>query len=193
MRGAELLRIARMDDAEQLLEIYRPVVLETAISFEVESPSVAEMQERIAHTLERLPWLIIEDEGRVVAYAYATPHRERLAYQWSADVSVYVHPKARRRGLARRLYTSLLDILRFLGYYNAYAGIALPNEGSLRLHETMGFTQIAVYHKVGYKQGLWRDVSWWGLVLQPHSPSPAAPLLFSEMVKDGEIKKQFGI
>lgn len=182
-----------MDDAEQLLEIYRPVVLETAISFEVESPSVAEMQERIAHTLERLPWLIIEDEGRVVAYAYATPHRERLAYQWSADVSVYVHPKARRRGLARRLYTSLLDILRFLGYYNAYAGIALPNEGSLRLHETMGFTQIAVYHKVGYKQGLWRDVSWWGLVLQPHSPSPAAPLLFSEMVKDGEIKKQFGI
>jgi len=189
---AELLRIARVDDAEHMLEIYRPVVLETTISFEIESPSVAEMRERIAHTLEKLPWLVIEDEGKVAAYAYAAPHRERLAYQWSADVSVYVHPKSRRRGLARKLYTSLLDILRFLRYYNAYAGIALPNESSLRLHEAMGFTQIAVYHKVGYKQGTWRDVTWWGLVLRPHSPSPAAPLLFSEMVKSGEIEKRFG-
>ena len=190
---AEQLRIARLGDAEQILEIYRPVVQDTAISFEVESPSVAEMQGRIEHTLVRLPWLVIEEDGRILAYAYAAPHRDRLAYQWSADVAVYVHPQARRRGLARRLYTSLLGLLRFLGYFNAYAGIALPNESSVSLHQAMGFSQIAVYHKVGYKQGTWRDVGWWGLVLQPHSPSPAAPLPFSEEQKNGEIEKRFGL
>ena len=93
------------------------MVLETAISFELEPPNLAEMQDRIARTLVRLPWLAIEDNGRVLGYAYASAHRDRLAYQWSADVSVYVQPEARRRGLARRLYASLLEILRVLGYY----------------------------------------------------------------------------
>lgn len=169
------------------------MVLQTVISFELESPSVSEMQQRIAATLVRLPWLVITDESRVIGYAYASPHRDRLAYQWSADVSVYVHPQARRRGLARRLYASLLEVLRYLGYYNAYAGIALPNESGIRLHESMGFKQVGVYPKVGYKQGAWRDVGWWGLGLQPHDPSPAAPRLFSEMQNNGEIQTRFGL
>ena len=96
----ELLRIASPNDAQQMLEIYAPVVRETVISFELEPPSIVEMQQRIEKTLAKYPWLVIEDAGRVLGYAYATAHRDRLAYQWSADVSVYVHPLARRGGLA---------------------------------------------------------------------------------------------
>ena len=190
---ADQIRIAHPNDAEQMLEIYRPVVLETTISFELEPPSVMEMQQRIMATLVKVPWLAIKDDGRVLGYAYASPHRDRLAYQWSADVSVYVHSQTRRRGSARRLYTALFKILAFLGYYNAYAGIALPNESSIRLHEAMGFKQVAVYQKVGYKQGAWHDVSWWVLVLQPHDPKPAKPRLFSELQHAGEIETKFGL
>ena len=184
----ELLRIASPNDAQQMLEIYAPVVRETVISFELEPPSIVEMQQRIEKTLAKYPWLVIEDAGRVLGYAYATAHRDRLAYQWSADVSVYVHPLARRRGLARRLYTALLKLLRALGYYNAYAGIALPNEASIKLHEAMGFSQVAIYKQVGFKHGAWRDVGWWQLALRKRDNQPAPPQLFSDLPKQMEFE-----
>jgi phosphinothricin acetyltransferase len=123
----------------------------------------------------------MEHEGRVAGYAYASRHRERRAYQWSVDVSCYVHRDFRRRGAGQRLYRRLLAILRRQGFFNAYAGIALPNEASVRLHERMGFRPIGVYANVGYKQGGWRDVGWWGLALAAPKPEPPEPIALRDL------------
>src|SRR5512142_1544352 len=155
------IRIARSEDAEGMLAIYAPIVSETTISFEMEPPTVEEMRRRIETTLAKLPWLVWEADGRIMGYAYASRHRERAAYQWSVDVSVYVAEEARGRGLGRRLYAPLLGMLEDLGYYSALAGIALPNPASVGLHEAMGFKPIGVYRNIGYKSGAWRDVGWW--------------------------------
>ncbi len=176
-----LIRIAVAADAGSIQEIYGPVVRDTVISFEQEPPSVEEMRRRIADTLARLPWLVCDRQGRIVGYAYATPHRARAAYQWSVDTSVYIHPQWRRRGIGRALYASLFEILRLQGYYNAYAGIALPNPGSVGLHEAVGFRPVGVYREVGYKHGAWHDVGWWHQALRPKPAAPAPPPTLTEI------------
>jgi len=156
------IRVAKPDDAEAVAAIYAPVVLTTFISFETDPPGSQEMERRIAATLSSLPWLVcVDGRGEVEGYAYASRHRERAAYQWSVDTTVYVRADRRQRGVGTLLYTALLPILRDLGYQNAYAGIALPNDGSVALHESMGFTALGVFRRVGYKLGAWRDVGWW--------------------------------
>jgi L-amino acid N-acyltransferase YncA len=170
-----VVRLADAKDAEGILEIYAPIVRETSISFELEPPAVHEMQERIENTLQRYPWLVYETSGILCGYAYASRHRERAAYQWSADVSVYVAAWARRRGIARRLYAPLLSILEDLGYYSALAGIALPNRASVAFHEAMGFEPIGVYRNIGYKLGAWRDVGWWQRKLREYRDAPMPP------------------
>ncbi len=172
-----IIRMASGQDAAQVAAIYAPVVRETAISFEVDPPDEAEMRRRIVHTLEQYPWLVCETDGEVLGYVYASQHRTRAAYQWSVDVTVYVHPAHRRKGLGRALYTSLLGVLPLQGYTNAYAGITLPNPGSVGLHEAMGFEPVGIYRQVGYKLGRWHDVGWWGLALRAHDLAPSAPLL----------------
>ena len=169
---AASIRLATADDAEPVQGIYAPIVRDTVISFEVDPPSVAEMRQRILDTLAHWPWLVCEHDGDVIGYAYAGKYRVRAAYQWSVDVSVYIHERARRRGVGRALYSALLRILALQGFYNAQAGITLPNAASVRLHEAMGFQPIGVYRKIGYKLGAWHDVGWWQLVLRPHAPSP---------------------
>lgn len=176
-----VLRIATDRDAEAILAIYAPIVRETPISFELETPTLDEMRERIVRTLAQLPWLVIEEDSRVLAYAYASTHRDRPAYQWSVDVSVYAAPQARRRGYARRLYTALLALLRQQGYYTAFAGIALPNAASIGLHEALGFKLVGVFQKPGYKLGAWRDVGWWALPLREYDASPLLPKKFPEL------------
>src|SRR5262245_28006350 len=133
--AAPILRLAMASDAGQIQAIYAPIVRETAISFELEPPSVDEMQRRIAHTLDRFPWLVCEREGTILGYAYAGEHRARPAYQWSVDVSVYVHDRVRRAGVGKALYACLFPILSWQGFCTAHAGIALPNPGSVGLHE----------------------------------------------------------
>ena len=122
-----MIRLATLDDASGVQAIYAPIVRETAISFELEPPTVAEMEQRIVKTLEHLPWLVCERRGNILGYVYASQHRTRAAYQWSVDVSVYVHPNARRLGVGQALYRSLFALLALQGFYNAYAGITLPN------------------------------------------------------------------
>src|SRR5215471_7144248 len=112
------IRVATPQDADAILAIYAPIVQETAISFEVESPTLLEMHERIAKTLQHLPWLVCARHGEVLGYVYASPHRARAAYQWSVDVSVYIHREARRVGIGRALYTSLFQLLVLQGFYN---------------------------------------------------------------------------
>lgn len=182
-----IIRLATTQDADAILAIYAPMVAETYISFELEVPTRDELASRITSTLEKLPWLVCEQSGSLLGYAYASTHRNRLAYQWSVDVSVYIHPQARRAGVARRLYTSLLAILRAQGYRNVFAGIALPNEASVGVHEAMGFRQAALYKSVGYKLGAWRDVGWWQLTLQPHVPDPQPPRTLPELIASNEL------
>ena len=152
-------------DADACLEIYAPFVSDTFVSFEERVPSVDEFRGRILTTIATHPWLVLEVGGVVAGYAYASPHRSRAGYRWAADVSVYVATDHRRIGAGRRLYTELFERLRQQGTYTVCAGVTLPNEASVGLHEAMGFEPVGVYKRIGWKAGAWRDVGWWQLKL----------------------------
>jgi phosphinothricin acetyltransferase len=169
------IRLASDADADGIAEIYRPVVESTTISFETDAPDREEMARRVHDTLKAYPWLVCEVEGRLAGYTYATRHRVRGAYRWSVDTSVYIDERCRRRGVGRGLYESLFGILAAQGYFNAYAGIALPNPASVALHESMGFEPIGVYRGVGVKLGRWCDVGWWQRSLRDRQRSPQPP------------------
>lgn len=173
---SSIIRLATEQDAEQIIEIYAPFCRESPISFEIEPPTLKEMQQRISKIIQKLPWLVCESRGQVLGYAYAASHRERAAYQWSVDVSIYIREGSRRSGIGRALYTSLFKILVLQGYYNAYACVTIPNSASIRLHEVMGFQAIGVYKGIGYKEGAWHDVAWFGLSLQPRVFNPKQPI-----------------
>jgi len=171
-----MIRLATPDDGAALAAIYDPIVATTAISFETEPPGSAEMGRRVSSILQHAPWLV-DDDGGVRGYAYASKHRDRAAYAWSVDAAVYVDPAFRRSGVGRRLYQKLFDLLRLQGFTVVCAGITLPNEGSVGLHESLGFRPVGVYRGVGYKLGTWHDVRWLQLDLAPRPASPAPPLL----------------
>ena len=182
------LRLVSPDDAAQIAAIYAPFCLETAISFEAEAPDEATMRERIYAVADRYPWLVaVSEKGKILGYAYATKHRERAAYRWSIDFTVYLAPSAKGRGIGTELYNALVAICRLLGYHRAFAGIALPNDPSVRLHEKVGFRPIGVYHRVGYKLGKWHDVGWWGLNLRPETDLPAEPRSIAELVDSPDL------
>jgi L-amino acid N-acyltransferase YncA len=176
------IRLASPGDASQIHEIYAPFCESTPVSFETEPPSVEEMGRRISKALALYPWLVCADAGQVLGYAYASKHRERAAYRWSVDVSVYVREGRRRAGLGRALYMSLFAILRLQGFTRALAGTTLPNAGSVGLHTAMGFEPVGVYRAIGFKCGRWHDVAWWQLALQIHDGQPAEPLELNRVV-----------
>ena len=176
MDGAIRIRQAQARDAAMIAAVYAPYVRDTVISFETEPPTVEEMSRRIAAIVARHPWLVAEQGGRILGYAYAGEHRSRASYRWDVDVAVYLAAEAQRRGIGRRLYMALFEVLRRLGYVNAYAGISLPNTASVGLHEALGFTSVGIYRTVGYKHGAWHDVGWWALSLLPPPATPAEPM-----------------
>lgn len=180
------IRLACGDDAEAIHGIYAPIVRDSVISFEFEIPSVEEMRRRVMGTLESLPWLVCEHDGDIFGYAYAGQHSSRDAYQWSADVSVYVAASFHRLGVGRAIYRSLFDLLTLQGFWNAYAGITLPNAASVGLHESMGFRPVGVYREVGYKFGAWHDVGWWQYFLREHTGLPEKPALLADMAGSSE-------
>jgi L-amino acid N-acyltransferase YncA len=170
------IRSATPDDAEAIAAIYAPIVLETTISFEWVPPSAEEVRARIVKTLAKYPWLVAVDTSHNVAgYVYAASHREPPSYQWSVTTSVFVREDSRGQGTGKALYVELFRQLVALGYYRAFAGIALPNDGSVALHESVGFSRIGVYEKVGFKFGAWRDVGWWQKELQAPVKEPQPP------------------
>ena len=179
-----LIRLATAADGDALADIYRPAVVGSAISFELEPPDGHEMALRAARTMEYTPWLVAEREGRILGYAYAARHRDRPAYRWSVDVSVYVHPDAKRVGVGRALYTSLFGALVVQGFRNAYAGITLPNPASVGLHTSMGFTLVGEYRGVGYKNGAWHDTGWFARPLAPRVIDPPPPRSLPECRED---------
>jgi phosphinothricin acetyltransferase len=163
--------------------VYAPFVTDSATSFEEKAPGAEEFARRIERTSKTHPWLVAERDGGVVGFAYGCPHRERAAYRWAADVSVYVSPEHRRRGIGRDLYGSLLPLLVRQGLHVACAGITLPNEASVALHESFGFRPVGVYPRIGFKRGEWWDVGWWELELrEPGTPGePTGPVRLADL------------
>jgi L-amino acid N-acyltransferase YncA len=164
-------------DAGACAAIYAPYVDGRATSFEQHPPSSEDFARRIGEVSARYPWLVAERDGRVTGFAYATSHRERAAYRWTAETSVYVDIAYQRQGLGRELYGALLKLLRRQRLHVACAGITLPNEASVALHESLGFEPVGTYRRVGFKAGAWRDVGWWQLMLAAAtSDAPEEPL-----------------
>ncbi len=178
MESALIIRPVRHDAEEirALLDIYAPYVRHTPVSFAYTVPEEAHFAEHVRQVTEAYPWLVAELDGQPAGYAYAGPHRQRDAYRWSVETSIYIRQDAHRRGLGRALYRPLLALLQAQGMVNAYAGITLPNEKSEAFHQAMGFRPLGVYRHVGYKQGRWYDVLWMSLTLAPLPDHPAAPL-----------------
>ena len=175
------VRLADPDrDAEAVAAIYAPAVESSIASFESVPPDAAEMRRRMRVILARTPWLMIEADG-VAGYAYAGPHRERPGYRWSVDISVYVAAGRQGMGFGRALYDELLSLLRRQGFVNAYAGIALPNPASVRLHESIGMRQVGLYERVGWKFGAWHDVAWYGMRLSEPMGQPPEPIPLPEL------------
>ncbi len=173
------IRFVKISDTEQVLNIYKPYIERTSTSFEYKIPSKDEFSQRINKVISFYPWLVYEEDNEILGYAYASKHREREAYQWSADVSVYLKEEAKRKGIASQLYTQLFSLLKKQGICNLYAGISLPNEASTGLHEKMGFNKIAEFHNVGYKLGKWWNVGYWELRLNDVTDNPTPPIASS--------------
>ena len=173
MPGATV-RDASEEDATACAAIYAPYVRETVVSFESEPPSPAQMTERIAAAMHRHAWVVIEDDGRLVGYAYGAPHQERTAYRFSCEVSVYVEEGRRRTGSGRALYEALFERLEARGYRMAVAGMTLPNDASVGLHRAMGFEPVGVYRRIGWKFGAWHDVAWAQRALSIEQDDPSA-------------------
>jgi L-amino acid N-acyltransferase YncA len=169
VRGADADR-----DGSACAEIYAPLVRDSPVSFEARPPTAADLARRIERVSRTHPWLVAEDGGRVLGYAYASQHRERAAYRWATDVAVYVGAEHRSRGVGRALYDALLPLLSRQGFYSACAGITLPNDASVALHERCGFALVGIYHEIGWKAGAWRDVGWWQLQLRRRTDGPPA-------------------
>jgi L-amino acid N-acyltransferase YncA len=154
------IRDANEHDAKACAAIYAPYVTDTAITFEYEPPSAAEMARRIAAAQRTHAWLVLEDDGRVVGYAYAGPYKERAAYRWPCEVSVYLETGRRRSGSGRLLYEALFARLAERGFRTLVAVMTLPNDASEGLHRALGFEPIGTFRRVGWKHGQWRDVAW---------------------------------
>ena len=169
------MRFASAADSAALLAIYGQY-LDTSITFEYGLPSEAEFARRIASYGGTHPYLVWEEGGRPLGYAYAHPLGERAAYQWSAELSIYLDRDSRGRGLGRRLYGALLDLLRLQGIRTAYGCVTVPNPASEGLHRALGFQRTGVWHRSGYKGGAWRDVAWFEKPLAPYDPAPAPVL-----------------
>ncbi|HET6869532.1 MAG TPA: arsinothricin resistance N-acetyltransferase ArsN1 family B [Solirubrobacteraceae bacterium] len=162
-------------DAAACAAIYAPFVRDTPISLEEDPPTANQIAERIETTTRTHPWLVAQDKDELIGYAYATRHRERACYRWATDVTVYVAPQSQRRGVGRALYQTLFDLLAEQGFRMACAGITLPNQASVGLHESLGFQPVGVYRNIGWKFGTWYDVGWWQLELGP-ADGPAIEL-----------------
>jgi len=169
------VRSASERDAEGCAAIYAPYVTDTAITFESDPPSHAEMADRITAAERTHAWIVLEDAGRVAGYAYGGPFRSRAAYQWACEVSVYLELGRRRTGAGRALYEALFARLAERGFLTAVAGMTLPNDASVGLHRALGFEPVGTYRRIGWKHGAWHDVAWTQRHLANGQDPPSEP------------------
>lgn len=179
------IRAATPDDAAAIAAIYAPYVLTGTVSFETEPPGAGEMRARMAASDGLYPWLVATTgegaDGGVIAYAYASKFRDRPAYRYVVETSIYVAGSVQAQGVGRLLYEALIDTLRAQGFTQAIGVITLPNDWSISLHEATGFRRAGVYREVGYKQGRWIDVGWWQCELNESIVPPPEPKRFADV------------
>lgn len=187
-KGDVTIRMAKISEAQELLNIYAPYVEETAITFEYEVPSLEEFRQRMIHTLQKYPYLVAVKEGEIVGYAYAGAFHVRRAYDWAAEATVYIKKDCKGRGCGKKLYQALEEILRRQNIVNMYACIAACeqpdeylNDDSPRFHEHMGFVKIGTFSSCGYKFGKWYDMIWMEKMLGEHSADPAEVIPLPEL------------
>ena len=177
------LRLASADDAPSLLQIYAQYI-DTPVTFECALPSVQEFAGRIRSVSGDYPYLVCEENGRIAGYAYAHRQKEREAYQWNAELSIYLDGSFTSRGLGAKLYLALFALLKLQGVHTVYGGVTLPNEKSERLHASLGFRRLGVYRNTGYKCRAWHDVAWFEKEIAPYDPEPALFLPFRAVPRD---------
>ncbi|GHU96001.1 hypothetical protein FACS1894208_09850 [Clostridia bacterium] len=149
-----------MGDAEVLAAIYSPYVTGTVITFELEPPTADDFRRRIEKITTDYPYIVMEIDGEIVGYAYASRYRERAAYNWDVESSIYLRMDCRQKGLGKVLYTELLNRLQARGFYNVYACVTVPNERSIAFHRRLGFEDVGIFHKSGCKFAAWHDIMW---------------------------------
>ena len=190
------IRVAAVKDTERLLEIYRPYVLNTAITFEYEVPSREVFAERIRHTLDRYPYLVAEQDGVIAGYAYAGPFKERAAYDWAVETSIYVRQGNKRAGIGRALYERLEYYLRLQNIVNLNACIACPAEqdpylgrDSIVFHEHLGYRMVGEFHQCGYKFDRWYNMVWMEKLIGAHQTVQPQVIAFPEILRGLEKNK----
>jgi L-amino acid N-acyltransferase YncA len=186
------IRPITQKDAAAVLEIYRPYIETTAITFEYTVPKLSDWEKRIETYTQEYPWLVALWNQKIVGYAYASKHRDRIAYSWDAEVSVYVEETFQKKGIAQILYRKLFEILKFQGIINVYAIITSPNPKSEGFHESFGFYDVGRFHKSGYKFEEWFDTRWMQMHLSKHPFNPTEILSFSSIKDSNEIQEILG-
>lgn len=179
-----VIRLAKRADVERILEIYRPYIEHTPITFEYSVPSLFAFRERFDRITARFPWLVCEVDGVVAGYAYAELPFERAAYQWNADIAVYIAPQYHRMKIASAFYKCIEQILELQGYYHLYACITETNETSAKFHRALGFQEFANFKNSGYKMGRWHDVIWFVKQLKAYKTDPEPPVPYTELPEE---------
>ena len=180
-----IVRFVDISDAKELVEIYAPYVTETPISCECEVPSVQEFQDRIQKISKTFPYIVCEVDGEIVGYSYASLHKERAAYRWDSDATVYVSDKYHRNKIGTALYNCMLELNKLQGFYNIYAVVTTANEASVKFHKAFGFVPMGTYTNTAYKLGKWHDISVLEKKLNEYGPEPKETLSIKDI--DGEI------
>lgn len=182
------IRLITPADAKAALAVYAPYVLHTANTFEYEIPSVDDFRTKIEKITAQYPWLVCECDGEIVGYAYGSTHRERAAYQWSPESTVYISGKHHRKGIARILYNTLFALLKQQGYINVFASVLVTNVNSVKFHKSYGFEEIGLFKNIGYKLDEWHTNLWLQYKLQEHIINPPAPTPIIDMLNNEKIK-----
>lgn len=182
------IRLITQGDAQATLDIYRPYVEKTIISFEYNAPDIAEWQNRIKTITAEYPWLVCEHHNEVIGYAYASKHRYRTAYSWAVESTIYLSESFHRKGIASILYETLFNLLRLQGFVNVYAGVTVPNVKSEKFHLASGFYDIGHFKNIGFKFGAWHDTRWFQLHLTNHPENPMMPKTISEVSDTAAFK-----
>lgn len=175
------IREANAEDIPGILALYSVYITETTCTFEYVIPSLSSFQDRFSSITEQFPWLVCSIDGELAGFAYASAAFKRAAYQWDADMTVYLDARFHRMGVATSLYSCLIDLLKLQGYYNLYAVISADNTASVNFHRHFGFNDIGIFHKTGYKMGTWIDVLWMEKSIRHHNPEPAPAISFRQL------------
>ncbi|MCY1152766.1 MAG: GNAT family N-acetyltransferase [Sphaerochaetaceae bacterium] len=180
----KLIRLVREDDVREILDIYAPYVKNTSITFECTTPSLKDFNKKVSKVTSFYPFLVCEVNNSVIGYAYADRIREREAYDWDVELSIYLNQNYSNLGIGKILYEALLDILKLQNIYNAYGVITLPNKASVKLHKKLGFKEIGVFHNTGFKFNKWYDVIWFEKTIQSLQTPPDKIKPFSAIDKN---------